>query len=386
MAFDHLRTELAQKASQSLLRKRTAFVAGAGRYLVSDEKRFLNFASNDYLGLAEHPKVIAAWKHGADKFGVGSGGSYLITGYAKAHQSLEEKLAHYTGQQKAILFSSGFAANSAVLHALLSKHDLLVQDKLNHASLIDSGLDSAAKMVRFKHNDVDSLNQQLSRDASNKLVVTEGVFSMDGDQAPINDIAGTCNKHDAWLMVDDAHAFGVTGKGKGSLASVLPMAIRIYMATFGKALGVSGAFVAGSDELVEYLLQYGRHYIYTTAMPPAQACAIEAALSLAFDEEAWRRDELNRLISQFRFKAQAENIPLMDSKTAIQPVLLGSVKRTLEIGERLKRRGFWVGTIRPPTVPEGAARLRITLSASHKPEDIDKLVAALAEELNDVGV
>ncbi|RCU52699.1 MULTISPECIES: 8-amino-7-oxononanoate synthase [Corallincola] len=383
MAFEHLADELDARRLASLQRQRHLFVTGSGRYLALDQEgdgqRYLNFASNDYLGLAHHPKVIAAWKAGADKYGCGSGGSFLITGYNHAHAELEEAVADFAGQQSALLFNSGFAANSAVLATLLTKEDLLIQDKLNHASLIDGGLNCAARMTRFKHNDLANLGQRLQQSGRNKLVVTEGVFSMDGDTAPIHDIASLCNQHDAWLMVDDAHAFGVTGNGRGSLAQVMPQAIRIYMATFGKALGVGGAFVAASNTVIEYLKQFGRHYIYTTSMPPAQACAVLASLSLV-KEEPWRRELLEKNIMLFRQQAADAGLPLGDSSTAIQPVLLGDVAITMALAERLKERGFWVGAIRPPTVPVGGARLRITISASHEAQDIAALVTAIAEE------
>lgn len=380
---NRIQQALAERQAQGLLRLASRFSSGTGRYLEADGCRYLNFASNDYLGLARHPAVIAAWQQGAAEYGVGSGGSALITGHSRAHQHLVDALCEFTGYPAALLFSSGFSANHGLLATLLKPGDRLFQDRLNHASLLDGGLASGARMTRFGHNDLADLERRLSKATaadSATLVVSEGVFSMDGDGAPVADLSRLCRDHDAWLLIDDAHGFGVMGeRGEGALAQISPAELPLYMATFGKALGVGGAFVAADRDTIAYLTNFCRHYIYTTAMPPAQAEAVRAALTVVVAEPE-RRAWLHMLIHRFREGASQLGLPLLASSSAIQPLLVGGVRETLALATALRKRGLWCGAIRPPTVPVGEARLRITLTALHQPEDIDLLLATLAEQ------
>ncbi len=379
-AFD-LETALAERRRLHRYRTRLTTDAPAGRETVIDGRRYLNFCANDYLGLANHPDVIQALKQAADDIGVGSGASHLVCGHSRFHHALEEQLADATGRPRALLFSTGFMANLGVVGALLDKPDAVFEDKLNHASLIDAGLASGARFRRYLHNDADSLAAQLARaDARRKLVITDGVFSMDGDAAPLAALCDVADAHDAWMMVDDAHGFGVLGEQGAGTPAAQQVAARIpvYMATLGKALGTFGAFVAGSEALIETLIQFARPYIYTTAMPPAVAAATLKSLSI-MRTETWRREKLAALIAQFRRGAQAQGYTLMDSATPIQPLLIGDDAAALQLSGRLREQGVLVSAIRPPTVPDGTARLRVTLSAAHAPEDVDALLAALGE-------
>ncbi|AJD46783.1 8-amino-7-oxononanoate synthase [Isoalcanivorax pacificus W11-5] len=379
-AFD-LETALAERRRLHRYRTRLNTDAPAGRETVVDGRRYLNFCANDYLGLANHPDVVQALKQAADDIGVGSGASHLVCGHSRFHHALEEQLADATGRPRALLFSTGFMANLGVVGALLDKPDAVFEDKLNHASLIDAGLASGARFRRYLHNDADSLAAQLARaDARRKLVITDGVFSMDGDAAPLAALCDVADAHDAWMMVDDAHGFGVLGEqGVGTPAAQQVAArIPVYMATLGKALGTFGAFVAGSEALIETLIQFARPYIYTTAMPPAVAAATLKSLAI-MRTETWRREKLVALIAQFRRGAQAQGYTLMDSATPIQPLLIGDDAAALQLSGRLREQGVLVSAIRPPTVPDGTARLRVTLSAAHAPEDVDALLAALGE-------
>lgn len=376
--FD-LRAALDERLDLHRYRSRLTQQAHCGREALIDGNRYLNFASNDYLGLANHPDVIEAFKRGANEFGVGSGASHLVSGHSQYHHALEEQLADFCQRPRALLFSTGYMANLGVLSALLTADDAVFEDKLNHASLLDGGLASGARFRRFLHADVASLEKQLSTSqARRKLVVTDGVFSMDGDIAPLAEMARTARGHQAWLMVDDAHGVGVLGKNGRGVIEDLSEAEQpqILMATLGKAFGTFGAFVVGSEELIETLIQFSRSYIYTTALPPAVAAASLASLMLV-REEHWRREKLNQLIEQFRQGAQQIGLPLLSSSTPIQPLLIGSDEKVMAINELLRQRGFLVGAIRPPTVAPGSARLRITLSASHDESDIDALLAAL---------
>jgi 8-amino-7-oxononanoate synthase len=376
--FD-LRAALDERLDLHRYRSRLTQQAHCGREALIDGNRYLNFASNDYLGLANHPDVIEAFKRGANEFGVGSGASHLVSGHSQYHHALEEQLADFCQRPRALLFSTGYMANLGVLSALLTADDAVFEDKLNHASLLDGGLASGARFRRFLHADVASLEKQLSTSqARRKLVVTDGVFSMDGDIAPLAEMARTARGHQAWLMVDDAHGVGVLGKnGRGVMEGLSEVEQpQILMATLGKAFGTFGAFVVGSEELIETLIQFSRSYIYTTALPPAVAAASLASLMLV-REEHWRREKLNQLIEQFRQGAQQIGLPLLSSSTPIQPLLIGSDEKVMAINELLRQRGFLVGAIRPPTVAPGSARLRITLSASHDESDIDALLAAL---------
>jgi 8-amino-7-oxononanoate synthase len=380
----HWQQQLEEREQQHLLRRVRILDSAQGADVEVDGKRYQSFISNDYLGFANHPALKKALADGAEKYGAGSGASHLLGGHSRAHQQLEEELAAFTGRDRALLFSTGYMANLGVLTALAGKGDCILQDKLNHASLLDGGLSSGADCRRYLHADTNSLEQHLARKAGKKiLVATDSVFSMDGDIAPLPALATLCKKHDALLMVDDAHGFGVLGKtGAGSCEhfSLTQDDVPVLMGTLGKALGSFGAFVAGSHEMIEMLIQFARTYIYTTAMPPAQATVTSAALQL-LGTESWRREKLQANIHFFRAQAQQRSLPLMDSLTAIQPVLIGSSEAVMHIDQQLRARGFLVGAVRPPTVAEGAARLRITLSAAHNDNNITLLLDAIAEAL-----
>ena len=346
-----------------------------------DGRNLLAFCSNDYLGLASHPEVVQAMQQGAADWGAGSGAAHLITGHSAAHHALEEELAEFTGRPRALLFSTGYMANLGLVAALLGRNDRLFEDRLNHASLLDAGLLSRARMQRYPHADTATLASQLEDAGSGrKLIVTDGVFSMDGDLAPLPELARLAQQHDAWLMVDDAHGLGVLGKeGRGSLDhfGLGQEQVPILMGTLGKGLGTFGAFVAGSEALIETLIQQARSYVYTTAPPPAVAEATRASLRIA-RQESWRRERLLQLVSRFREGATALGLPLMDAETPIQPVLAGSARQALAWSGQLEEQGILVSAIRPPTVPEGSARLRITFSANHTERHLDRLLAALA--------
>ena len=368
---------LAGREQAALLRRRIATDGPTGARLVVDGRDYLNFSANDYLGLADHPAIKAAFNAGIDRYGAGAGASPLVTGYSRAHQQLEEALADWLGVEAVLLFNCGFSANQAVLKALLGKEHLLWQDKLNHASLQEMGSQLPCKMKRFGHNDMAALARQL--EPNRGLIVSEGVFSMDGDQGPWRELATLAAQSGNWLMIDDAHGLGVLGpQGRGTLAAqgVAPASVHIHMGTFGKALGVAGAFVGGSRELVDYLVNFARHYVYSTHMPAAQACAVSKSIQLvrAADES---RAQLGQLIARFRQGAQALGWQLGASNTPIQPLLVGESSVALQLSERLRERGVWVSAIRPPTVSVGTARLRITLSAAHREQDLDRLLDAL---------
>jgi 8-amino-7-oxononanoate synthase len=341
----------------------------------------LAFCSNDYLGLANHPEVAAALQRGVDRYGVGSGAAHLITGHSTAHQALEEDLAEFTGRSRALLFSTGYMANLGVVSALVGRNDRVFEDRLNHASLLDAGLLSRARLLRYPHRDLATLERQLGEaTAGERLILTDGVFSMDGDLALLPELAALARRGNAWLMVDDAHGLGVLGPtGAGTLehfglgADQVP----ILMGTLGKALGTFGAFVAGSEELIETLIQRARTYIYTTAPPPALAEATRASLKLA-RSEGWRRERLRELIARFRAAAGELGLPLAESLTPIQPLILGSAERALGWSLALEEQGILVPAIRPPTVPEGSARLRIAFSAAHSDRQVDRLLEALS--------
>ncbi|EKP0260023.1 8-amino-7-oxononanoate synthase [Aeromonas sobria] len=368
---------LAGREQANLLRRRTATQGSvAGRLQVAG-RDYLNFSANDYLGLADHCAIKAAFKAGIDRYGAGSGASPLVTGYSRAHQQLEETLAEWLGVEAVLLFNCGFSANQAVLKALLGKEHLLWQDKLNHASLQEMGSQLPCKMKRFGHNDMAALERLL--EPTRGLIVSEGVFSMDGDQAPWRELATLAAQSGNWLMIDDAHGLGVLGpEGRGTLAAqgVNPANVHIQMGTFGKALGVAGAFVGGSRELVDYLVNFARHYVYSTHMPAAQACAVSQSIELvrAADDS---RAHLDQLIARFRQGAEGLGWQLGASDTPIQPLLVGESCAALQLAERLRTRGIWASAIRPPTVPVGTARLRITLSAAHREQDVDRLLDAL---------
>ncbi len=377
---DRLQAVLNQRQQDGLYRRRLTIDSAQGPVIRLGGREYLNFCSNDYLGLAAHPKVIASFRQAATEYGVGSGASHLVCGHSSAHHELEEALAEFTGRPRALLFSSGYMANVGTLTALLQRGDTVFQDKLNHASLLDGGLHSGARFRRFPHNDMANLAHKLAASTACSLVVVDGVFSMDGDAAPLAKLARLCTDHNAWLMVDDAHGFGVAGPtGAGSVeeADLSGQDVPILMATLGKALGTAGAFVAGSELLIETLIQQARNYIYTTAIPPAVAAASLTALQL-LTEEAWRREYLGQLISRFRRGAEQLGLPLMASASAIQPLLVGDAAKATALSERLKGCGLLIGAIRPPTVPAGTARLRVTLSAAHSETQVDRLLDNLA--------
>jgi len=376
-----LKQALEKRQAEGLYRSRRVIEGPQGPELIVDGRRMLAFCSNDYLGLAADPRLVEAMQRGVARYGVGSGAAHLISGHSRAHHALEDELAEFTGRERALLFSTGYMANLGVISALLGRGDHVFEDRLNHASLIDGGLLARAAFRRYPHGDAAALAGQLAGAGGRRLVVTDGVFSMDGDVAPLAVLAGLCAQHHAWLMVDDAHGIGVLGpQGRGSVAAagLGEDEVPILMGTLGKALGTAGAFVAGSSALIETLIQFARPYIYTTAMPPAIAEATREALRIAAAEE-WRRERLQGLIQRFRHGAHKIGLTLMDSQTPIQPVLLGSSNQASHWSEALQREGILVGAIRPPTVPEGTARLRITLSAAHSPAQVEALLAVLAE-------
>lgn len=367
---------------QGLYRERRVLEGPSGVEVIVDGKRLLNFSSNDYLGLANHPAVVAAFKRGAETYGVGSGASHLVCGHSKSHHRLEEELAEFVGRERALLFSTGYMANLGVISALAGRGDWIFEDRLNHASLLDGGLLSGARFKRYAHLDVESLKRALERcPARRKLIVSDGVFSMDGDLTPVPGLAKAAEQSNAWLLVDDAHGLGVIGKNGGGTLEHYGMnqeEVPVLIGTLGKAFGTFGAFVAGSDALIELLIQRARPYIYTTALPPSIAEATRASLRLA-QEQTWRREKLQALVQYFRRGAHELGLTLPDSRTPIQPVLVGDNQRALEAGARLFQRGFLLGAIRPPTVPAGSARLRITFSALHEEQQVASLLAELAK-------
>lgn len=378
-----LRDELKAIAAADRYRRRRVVQVidpAAPTHVQVDGRECVNFCSNDYLGLATHAEVRRAMSAAAERHGAGSGAAHLVTGHNPEHHALEEELAAFVGRERALLFSTGYMANLGIASALLKRTDAVFEDRLNHASLLDAGLSSGARFSRYAHNDVADLHKDLSAaHAPRKLVLTDAIFSMDGDAAPLAMLAATCAQQDAILMVDDAHGFGVLGThGQGSVqaAGLSQQQVPIYMATLGKAAGVSGAFVAGSEALIETLIQKARTYIYTTATPPAVAAATRVALRV-IQRDAWRREHLQSLIKQFRLGATRLGLQLMNSATAIQPIVLGEAADALAASEALLDRGFLVTAIRPPTVPKGTARLRVTLSAAHTGADVDHLLDAL---------
>ena len=388
------REGLQAKKDAGLWRQHRTLNSPQGVNVNVDGRLLLAFCSNDYLGLANHHDLKHAAVDAINASGLGSGASHLVIGHHREHQLLEEELAEFTQRDRALVFSSGYMANLALVSTLVGKSDTVLEDKLNHASLIDGGLLSGARFQRYLHNDTASLERYLGRfdqqhqqvsseiNAQRKqLVVTDGVFSMDGDVASLGDISRLCQQHDACLMVDDAHGLGVLGpEGQGCVADagLSQEEVPVLMGTFGKAFGTSGAFVAGSNELIEYLIQMARPYIYTTAMPPAIAAATRASLKLVQQADD-KREHLKQLIYQFRQGAGQLGFELMASHTAIQPIMIGDTHKAMALSQYLESEGVLVTAIRPPTVPDKTARLRVTLSASHSFEDVDELLEALAQ-------
>jgi 8-amino-7-oxononanoate synthase len=376
-----LAARTARRERDGLLRRLRVVEHAHGARVVMNGRELLNFCSNDYLGLAQHPEIVGALKHAADEYGVGATAAHLVCGHHREHAMLEEELADWTRRDRALLFSSGWLANLGAMQALLDRDGICVQDKLNHASLLDAAKLAGCKLNRYRHGDVESAARQLVGACDvPALLATDGVFSMDGDVAPLRELAALCARESATLMIDDAHGLGVLGgEGAGSPieAGLAQNDAPVLMATLGKALGCAGAFVAGSKDLIEGLTQFARTFVYTTAMPPALAAAARAALRLARKED-WRREKLFKLISRFRAGAQQLGLPLADSRTPIQPIVLGDPARALRAAALLEQHGILVVAIRPPTVPKGTARLRVTFSAAHEETDVDKLLGALA--------
>lgn len=386
MIWEELEIGLAQLATEGLRRRRRTLDAPCGPEAIIDGRPVVAFCSNDYLGLANHPAIVAAAQEAAGRWGVGSGASHVVSGHLRPHEDLEARLATFVGRERALYFTTGYMANLAIVPTLVERHDAIFADRLNHASLIDAALLARAEHVRYPHGDVDALAARLEQSrARRKLILTDAVFSMDGDLAPLPELFALAERFDAWLVVDDAHGFGVLGpSGRGSIAHFeLPPSPRlILMGTLGKAAGVSGAFVAGDQRVIDWLVQRARPYIFTTASSPLIATALLASLDLiaAGDE---RRAHLRRLID--RLRSGLEELPwrLLPSPTAIQPLLIGGNDAVVRLSERLFARGLWVPAIRPPTVPVGTARLRISLSAAHDETQIDALITALHDCADD---
>lgn len=383
--LDTLTAGLQQRRQESLYRQRRLLEGRGGIAAEYQGRELLLFCSNDYLGLANHPKVVEAMRDAALQYGVGAGAAHLVTGHRAPHHRLEQELAEFTGRERALLFSTGYMANLGVMSALSGRGRRMYQDRLNHASLLDGAQCAGARLRRYAHCDMSALEQQLRKDESGAdsrlpaMVVSDAVFSMDGDQAPLAELAALSSRYGAWLMVDDAHGLGVLGpQGGGSvLQQQLDAAhVPILMGTLGKAVGTFGAFVAGDEELIETLVQGARSYIYTTATPPAVAAATLAALGLIREGDGLRA-RLDGLIARFRRGAQQLALPLAASRTPIQPLLLGSARRAVDVAAQLLEAGFVVTAIRPPTVAEGSSRLRVTLSAAHTDEQVDRLLDAL---------
>lgn len=379
MPFSALQKQLDQRAADGLLRQRHTVQSPQAPNIVVDGKPYLSFCSNDYLGLASHPDVAAALRESAGEFGVGAGAAHLVSGHFEVHQQLEDSLAAFVGKPQALLFSTGYMANLGVVQALVGKGDHVFADKLNHASLNDAMLLSRANVRRYRHNDIAHLGDFLAAvGKGRKLIITDAVFSMDGDLALLPDLLTLCEQHDAWLYVDDAHGFGVLGKhGRGTPTHYNLASPRIiHMATLGKAAGVFGAFVAAEPVVIATLVNHAHSYVYTTATPPALSGALRASLRLIEDGDQ-RREQLQRLIAKLRDGLRDLPWQVMPSATPIQPVLIGDSKTALQLSAGLRQRGIWVAAIRPPTVPQGTARLRITLSAAHTEAEVARLLEAL---------
>ena len=375
-----LEQELSRRRAENLYRERLVLESPQGAEVRVGAQTLLSFCSNDYLGLANDPRVVAAMQQGAQHYGAGAGASHLVSGHSRAHHALEEELAGFVGAERALLFSTGYMANLGVVSALMERHDAIFEDRLNHASLIDAARLARAKVTRYPHADTARLAEMLQQAPQPGLVTTDAVFSMDGDIAPLAELSELAARHGARLLVDDAHGLGVLGRnGRGTLEHLgLPPAPPvILMGTLGKALGVFGAFVAGEAALIETLIQQARTYIYTTALPPAVAEAVRASLRIA-REEGWRRERLNGLVRRFRDGAERLGLSLMPSPTPIQPVVLGTAGAAMQASRRLREQGILVPAIRPPTVPERSARLRITFSAAHEEAHVDRLLDALS--------
>jgi 8-amino-7-oxononanoate synthase len=374
LILDRLPAELVQRQAAGLYRRRRISAGPQAPVLQTGDGELLSFCSNDYLGLAADPRLAAALTQAVQRYGVGAGAAHLVSGHTAAHHALEETLAEFVGAERALLFSTGYMANLGVLTALSRSGDVILQDRLNHASLLDGARLSAGRLRRYRHADMGHLQRLLAQTTGACLIASDGVFSMDGDCAPYAKLIPLAATHQAALMIDDAHGFGVLGKhGCGSVSTAQ---VPIYMATLGKAVGVTGAFVAGSVDLIETLIQQARSYVYTTAMPSALAETARASLDILATED-WRRDHLFELIRFFRYEAQLADLPLLPSETPIQPLMLGTADKASAWSQALLQYGILVSAIRPPTVPQGSARLRITLSAVHTQDQVEQLLTAL---------
>ncbi|WP_199828259.1 8-amino-7-oxononanoate synthase [Vibrio harveyi] len=373
-----IESALAERKTRGLSRSMNVVFAGNQSILEHEGRRYINFSSNDYLGLANDQALVRAWQQGLSVYGSGSGASPMVTGFSAAHGNLEAALTEWLGYERAILFGSGFSANQALLFTLLEKSDVLLQDRLNHASLMEAGVLSPAKMKRFKHNDIEHLSSLISAE-DNNLVVTEGVFSMDGDCAPLADIADVTSNYDAWLAVDDAHGIGVLGESGGGSCELAAVKPEILIVTFGKAVGMSGAAILCDRATGNFLTQFARHHVYSTAIPPAQAYALTHAVSM-IQEQSWRREKLTELGEVYR-----DNLSDLDgfveTQTSIKPFLIGESDLALQVAGACRQNGIWVTAIRPPTVPKGTSRLRITLTANHTNEQVKTLSMALKQAL-----
>jgi 8-amino-7-oxononanoate synthase len=379
--FKEIGAWLGAREGRGLYRQRRVVENPQGREMIVDGVKLLNFCGNDYLGLANDPRVASAFKQGVDQWGTGSGASHLICGHSRAHHELEEALADFVQRPRALLFSSGYAANVGTINALVSSPDCVYEDRLNHASLLDGGWISRAQFHWFEHADMADLDRQVesNHNDAKHLIVTDGTFSMDGDACPLRDMIGVAKRHDAWVMVDDAHGLGVVGDNGCGLVDPNHFGtddVQVLVGTLGKAFGTSGAFVAGEEDLIEYLIQRARNYIFSTAMPSAIAAATLASVAIV-TTESWRREHLEQRIQQFRSGALELGFDLAPSMSPIQPLLLGTPQAALEMSRSLEADGCFISAIRPPTVPEGTSRLRITLTAAHTEQDVDRLLHAL---------
>lgn len=384
--IDNVRAQLGELESRSLTRRRRTADTPCAPHQVVDGRELLAFCSNDYLGLAAHPRVVAALRDGAALYGAGSGASHLVSGHGRAHAQLEERLAAFEAphleSSRALYFCTGYMANLAALTGLGATSDAMIfSEALNHASLIDGARLARAGVTVYPHGDVAALDAALAAsDAPVKIVATDSVFSMDGDLAPLPALLDLCERHGAWLVVDDAHGFGVLGeRGRGALEHFgLRSPHLVYIGTLGKAAGVGGAFIAAHEDVIELMIQRARPYIYTTAAAPALAHALLASIDIIdSDEGRARRAHLHALIAQLDDGLRLERWQRPASTTAIQPIIIGANDEAMAAASRLHEQGLWVPAIRPPTVPAGTARLRVTLSAAHTEQDVAQLTAAL---------
>ncbi|KAF3982930.1 MAG: 8-amino-7-oxononanoate synthase [Methylococcales symbiont of Hymedesmia sp. n. MRB-2018] len=379
VGFASLEDDLESLKKQNIYRSRRLVSSSQGVCIEVDGKKVINFSSNNYLGLANHPEVIESFKKATNQYGVGTGSAHLICGHTSSHQALEEELAAFTGRDRVLLFSTGFMANTGIISALLTRGDFVFEDRLNHASLLDGGLLSGAIFKRYIHKDIGNLQTKIKSTKRKSLIVTDGVFSMDGDLALLPALSLTAKKNEAWLMVDDAHGFGVLGATGGGIVEHYGLSqqdVAVLMGTLGKSFGTFGAFVAGSEVLIETLIQKARSYVFTTALPAAIAEATRTSLRILMVEN-WRRDKLLKLANRFTLGAKQIGLQILPSASAIQPLLIGDSQSAIRLSNDLLDKGFLVSAIRPPTVPKGQARLRITFSANHDEQQIDQLLDAL---------